>query len=102
MTITLMNNTHRMRVFILKHEELCECIGECRCVIFEVTKKRYASVLSIPSRAWVEGLPKEILEVAQIKAALAVGDLTAKVERAKKISEQKPAKKKKRKTKKSA
>ena len=95
MTITLNNNTNRMRVFILKHEEFCERIGDCRCVLYKEMNKQFASVISIPSRSKIEGLPDEILEVERIKQAISEGILSAQVIRKRKVLEKTPRKRKK-------
>ena len=98
MTVTLINNTNRMRVFILKHEQYCERIGECRCVLYKAINKKYAAVISIPSRSKMEGLPDEILEVDRINQAIGEGILSAQVIKKRKVSKKATGKRKTRKS----
>ena len=82
MSVTLINNTRRMKVFTLAHKWYCDARGACACkVVPGKEERRIAGSLTIPAGGIVENLPDAVLEVPDIKAAVTSGVLTVRRER---------------------
>ncbi len=72
MTVTLINNSGRIKVFTLTHDHYCKALGWCECA------GNIPGSLTIPAGARVTGLPKEVLEVPQIQKAIRARDILAR------------------------
>ncbi len=78
MSVKLMNQSKRMQVFLLPHDEYCGPAGACNCV-FRNDGVRLAGSLTIPVGAVVSDLPDAILAVTSV--ARAMGESTIRAER---------------------
>jgi hypothetical protein len=79
MSVTLINNTRRMKVFTLAHKWYCEARGACACkVVPGKEERRIAGSLTIPAGGIVENLSDAVLEVPDVKTAVASGALTVR------------------------
>jgi len=95
MTITITNNTRRIKVFNLAHATYCEALGHCACTLLPGrAKRRVATSLTIPAGGEVKGLADAVLAVPEIARAVKAGQLTlkrARPRRAKQPSKPKPS-----------
>ena len=77
MSVFLINNTRRMKVFTLAHKWYCLALGACACTVAPGKGgHRIAGSLTIPSGGKTESLPDAVLEVPDIKTAVTSGALT--------------------------
>ena len=79
MSVTIVNNTRRMKVFNLTHASYCDALGRCACTILPGrAKRRVATSLTIPAGGEFKGLADAVLAVPEIARAVKAGQLTAK------------------------
>ena len=78
MSVTLTNQSKRMQVFLLLHDEYCAPAGACTCVLRH-DGVRLPGSLTIPVGAAMSDLPDAILAVPSV--ARAMGEATVKAER---------------------
>ncbi len=79
MSITLINNTRRMKVFTLAHRWYCAVLGTCACTVIPGKEvRRIAASLTLCAGAVAENLPEAVLKVPEIEAAVLRGALTVR------------------------
>ena len=102
MTVTLFNNTNRMKVIPLPHATYCAALGKCVCMTIPGMKTKVASSLTIPAGEAATGIPEAVLRVPLVdrmvrKGELAVNQAPVKAQPALKLRPpKKPSRKKKR------
>ena len=99
MSVILVNNTRRMKVFTLAHKWYCQALGVCVCTITPGKDGcRIAGSLTIPAGGTTESLPDAVLEVPDVKTAVASGALTVRRVRSRRSRRVAPGKSKPTKT----
>ena len=75
MTLTLENQSGRLRVYLLPHEPYCAALGRCACTFTsDRHSRRLASSLTLATGVTVE-TEEAVLSVPEIASALRAGDL---------------------------
>lgn len=76
MTVTLINASGRLKVFVLPHETYCKARGRCACTVMPGREgRRIASSLSLAASARLEELDEAVLTIPEVERAARSGDL---------------------------